>query len=312
MPEWPCENFKLSVTIKWGLMSARIIDGKGMAQAMRQRIAEEVTERADRGLRRPGLAVILVGDNEASAIYVRNKRVACERAGIESQVIRLSADITQAQLLERIDALNAQEDVDGILVQLPLPGHINEETLIERIRPDKDVDGFHPYNVGRLVQRLPKLRACTPYGIMHMLQEIGQPVLGQHAVVVGASNIVGRPLAMELLLAGATVTVCHRFTTNLAEHVRMADILAVAVGKRGLIQGDWIKPGATVIDVGMNRCEDGSLKGDVNFEAARERAGWITPVPGGVGPMTVTMLLYNTLQAAKSHTDPESGSRESR
>ncbi len=283
-------------------MSARIIDGKAIARGVRARIAAEIARRSERGLRPPGLTVILVGDDAASSVYVRNKHRACERAGIHSESVRLPSDISESELLARVDALNARDEVDGILVQLPLPPHIHEATLIERIRPDKDVDGFHPYNAGRLMQRLPALRACTPYGIMHLLAAVDQPMRGRHAVVVGASNIVGRPLNMELLLAGATVTVCHRFTAGLTDYVGQADILAAAVCKPGLIKGHWIKPGATVIDVGMNRGADGKLVGDVEFEAAHERAGRITPVPGGVAPMTVAMLLQNTLFAAKTHT----------
>lgn len=282
-------------------MSAQIIDGKGMARAVRQRVADEVAEGIQQGLRPPGLAVVLVGEDEASAIYVNHKQRACKQAGILSEEIKLPADITEDELLDHIDKLNDSPEVDGILVQLPLPSHLREDRLIERIRPDKDVDGFHPYNVGRLGQRLPTLRPCTPLGIMHMLHEIGCPVRGSHAVVVGASNIVGRPLAQELLLAGATITVCHRFTTGLSDHVARADILAVAVGKAGIVKGDWVKPGAVVIDVGMNRDNGGKLQGDVEFESAKEKAGWITPVPGGVGPMTVAMLLDNTLLAARKH-----------
>lgn len=281
-------------------MSAQIIDGRGMALSLRQHIADEVARRARRRLSTPGLSVILVGEDAASALYVRNKRRACLDAGMRSEVIRLPAETDQSALLNRIDELNARENVDGILIQLPLPGHMDENAVIGRIRPDKDVDGFHPYNMGCLVQRVPGLRACTPLGIMYMLDAIGQAIRGRHAVVVGASNIVGRPLALELLKADATVTLCHRYTSNLSEHIASADILAVAIGQAGAIRGAWVKPGATVIDVGMNRRSDGKLQGDIEFATAREQAAWITPVPGGVGPMTVAMLLHNTLLAARS------------
>jgi methylenetetrahydrofolate dehydrogenase (NADP+)/methenyltetrahydrofolate cyclohydrolase len=279
-------------------MPAQIIDGKAIAQGIRDDIARRVTERVNAGRRAPGLAVIQVGTDPASAIYVRNKRNACKAAGILSMEHDLPAATTSAELLGLIDQLNADITVDGILVQLPLPEHIEPHVIIERILPSKDVDGFHPFTIGRLAQRIPALRPCTPYGIMKMLEAIGIKPKGQHAVIVGASNIVGRPLALEFLLAGATVTVCHKFTRDLEAQVRQADILAVAVGKPQLIPGEWIKPGAVVIDVGINRLPDGSLQGDVQFSAAAERAGWITPVPGGVGPMTVAMLMHNTLAAA--------------
>lgn len=284
-------------------MTAQIIDGKAIAANIRAEIQDQIQKRIAAGLRPPGLAVILVGEDPASEVYVKNKIKACEKAGFVSRSEHLDADITQQQLLDRIDTYNDDPAVDGILVQLPLPGHINESAVIEQIRPDKDVDGFHPYNMGRLSQRVPTLRPCTPYGIIRLLAAIGEPCRGRKAVIVGASNIVGRPMALEMLLAGATVTVCHRFTKNLKEEVAQADILIVAVGKPGLIPGDWIKPGSIVIDVGINRNADGSLIGDVGFKAASERASWITPVPGGVGPMTVAMLLANTLQAAEEH-DP--------
>src|SRR3970282_2254046 len=234
----------------------------------------------------------------ASQIYVRNKRQSCQRAGIVSFSHDLPTTIAQPELLALIDRLNNDKTVDGILVQLPLPGHIDTETVIERIHPNKDVDGFHPYNIGRLAVRLPRLRSCTPHGVMKLLESTDRPILGSHAVVVGASNHVGRPMALELLLAGCTVTICHRFTQDLADHVWSADILVVAVGKPGLIKGNWIKPGAVVIDVGINRLADGRLVGDIEFNTAKERASWITPVPGGVGPMTVATLLLNTLEAS--------------
>ncbi|MDZ7750070.1 MAG: bifunctional methylenetetrahydrofolate dehydrogenase/methenyltetrahydrofolate cyclohydrolase FolD [Gammaproteobacteria bacterium] len=280
-------------------MKAMIIDGKQVAGNIRREIRDRIEERTAGGRPPPGLAVVLVGTDAASEIYVRNKRRACEEVGVFSKSYDLAADTPEDELLALIDDLNADGAINGILVQLPLPGHIDPETVIERIHPDKDVDGFHPYNVGRLALRLPRLRPCTPHGIMTLLRYANQPFKGQHAVVVGASNIVGRPMALELLLAGATVTVCHRFTDNLADLVGQADILVSATGKRGLIEGTWIKPGAVVIDVGINRLDDGRLVGDVDFDAARERASWITPVPGGVGPMTVAMLLENTLYAAE-------------
>ena len=284
-------------------MTAQIIDGKQIAAELRQNLRKRVDERLAKGLRKPGLAVILVGNDPASEVYVRNKRKGCEDAGIESIAYDLDAATSQEKLLSLIDELNTNPDVDGILVQLPLPEHIDTETVIERIHPQKDVDGFHPYNVGRLASRMPVLRPCTPRGVMTLLESTGEPVRGQDAVIVGASNHVGRPMALELLLAGCTVTVCHRFTKDLQAQVSRADILVVAVGKPGIVSGDWVKPGAVVIDVGINRTEDGKLVGDVDFEAAKERAGWITPVPGGVGPMTVATLLQNTLDAAENFHD---------
>ena len=281
-------------------MAAQLIDGKRIAAEIRQEIRQQIDARIARGAARPGLAVILVGSDPASLIYVRNKRRGSEDAGIESRDFDLPPDTSEAQILSLIDDLNDDPAVHGILVQLPLPDHINEMAIIERIHPIKDVDGFHPYTVGRLSQRIPVLRPCTPYGIMTMLDRIGVDAKGQHAVVIGASNHVGRPLALEFLLAGATTTICHRFTRDLQANVERADILAVAVGKPGLVPGEWIKPGAVVFDVGINRLDDGSLCGDIGFAAALERAAWITPVPGGVGPMTVAMLLHNTLAAAVS------------
>lgn len=286
-------------------MNARILDGKKTGLALRAEIKKRIDRRLAAGRRAPGLAVIKVGDDPASEVYVRNKREACAEAGLLSFDYDLPADVPQAKLLERIDRLNADPDVDGILVQLPLPKHIDTTIVIERIAPEKDVDGFHPYNLGRLAQRIPRLRPCTPYGVMHLLQTTGVTLAGLEAVVVGASNIVGRPMSLELLLAGCTVTVCHRYTRNTPEHAARADLLVVAVGKPGLVKGDWIKPGAIVIDVGINRLPNGKLVGDVDFEAAKERAGWITPVPGGVGPMTVATLLQNTLEAAESRDRKE-------
>ena len=281
-------------------MTARLIDGKAIASERRQALRQRIAERRAAGHRPPGLAVILVGDDPASQIYVRNKRSACNEVGIVSRDYDLPVETPEREILELIDALDTDPSIDGILVQLPLPPHISEVAVIERIDPVKDVDGFHPYTLGRLCQRIPVLRPATPYGVMTLLRHIGVPVKGQHAVVVGASNHVGRPLALELLLAGATTTVCHRFTRDLARHVGDADILAVAVGKAGMIPGHWIKPGAVVLDIGISRLPDGKLAGDVVFEGALERAAWITPVPGGVGPMTIAMLLENTLTAAIS------------
>lgn len=282
-------------------MSAQIIDGKQIAAELREMVRKDIAERINRGHRAPGLAVVLVGEDHASQVYVRKKREACEHAGIVSSAYDLPADTSQQQLLDLIEELNNDDTIDGILVQLPLPQQINEATIIDAIHPDKDVDGFHPYNIGRLTQRNPLLRPCTPWGIIMLLDHIGETYKGRHAVIVGASNIVGRPMSLELLLAGATTTVCHRFTGDLEAHVRRADILVVAVGKPGIVKGEWIKPGATVIDVGINRQPDGSLTGDVDFETASRHAAFITPVPGGVGPMTVAVLLRNTLEAASRH-----------
>lgn len=280
-------------------MNARILDGKALADRLLDDIAQQIEQRQASGRPAPGLAVILVGDDPASAIYVRNKRRACERAGVRSLAYDLPAATGQDELLALIDHLNADPEVDGILVQAPLPPQIDSETVIERILPEKDVDGFHPYNIGRLAVRMPVLRPCTPYGVMHLLAATGEVLRGRHAVVVGASNHVGRPMALELLMAGCTVTVCHSATLDLANHVAQADIVVAAVGRPELVKGEWIKTGAIVIDVGINRLADGRLVGDVAFAAARERAAWITPVPGGVGPMTVATLLANTLEAAQ-------------
>lgn len=285
-------------------MPAKLIDGKAVAERLLERVSADVVARRDRGLAAPGLAVVLVGENPASQVYVRSKRRACDRVGMVSKAFDLPDTVTQTELLQLIDRLNGDPEIHGILVQLPLPVHINPETIIERISPDKDVDGFHPCNMGRLALRSPTLRPCTPFGVIMLLEETGELYKGRHAVVVGASNIVGRPMTLELLLAGATVTTCHRFTADLEHHVRQADILVVAAGRPGLVTGDWIKPGATVIDVGMNRRDDGTLCGDVDFEQASRNAAWITPVPGGVGPMTVAVLLRNTLEAAESGGAP--------
>jgi methylenetetrahydrofolate dehydrogenase (NADP+)/methenyltetrahydrofolate cyclohydrolase len=284
-------------------MTAQLIDGKAIAAEVRQTVKRRIEDRLRAGLRTPGLAVILVGQDPASEIYVRNKRRACDEAGVLSRSYDLPADTPEKELLELVEALNNDEEIDGILVQFPLPDQIDADKVTECIRPDKDVDGFHPYNIGRLALRRPLLRSCTPHGIITLLEHTGEAFHGREAVIVGASNIVGRPMSLELLLAGCTVTTCHRFTRNLESHVGSADVLVVAVGKQGLVPGEWIKAGATVIDVGINRLEDGSLTGDIGFEAARQRAAWITPVPGGVGPMTVATLLENTLFAAEQlHT----------
>ena len=290
-------------------MTASIIDGRAIAARHRARIAGEVGQLTAAGQRPPGLAVVLVGDHPASEVYVRNKRRACAEVGIESHSFDLPAQTPQMDLLALIDRLNRDRAIDGILVQLPLPPHIDPETVIETIDPAKDVDGFHPYNVGRLAVRLPRLRPCTPWGVVQLLRETGEVFKGRTACVIGASNIVGRPMALELLLAGATTVVCHRFTADTRQHVRDADVVVAAAGKPGLVRGDWIKPGATVIDVGINRLEDGTLCGDVDFAGASERAAWITPVPGGVGPMTVAMLLENTLQARRFGENEPHGRR---
>ena len=280
-------------------MTAQLIDGKAIAANIRQQIAQRVAERRQQGLRAPGLAVILVGSDPASQVYVAHKRKDCEEVGFISRAYDLGAETGQDELRELIDSLNEDASIDGILLQLPLPAHLDASLLLERIRPDKDVDGFHPYNIGRLAQRMPLLRPCTPKGIMTLLASTGQDLYGMHAVVVGASNIVGRPMALELLLGGCTVTITHRFTKDLAGHVGQADIVVVAAGKPGLVKGEWVKEGAIVIDVGINRQADGKLIGDVVYETALPRAGWITPVPGGVGPMTRACLLENTLHAAE-------------
>ncbi|WP_312241118.1 bifunctional methylenetetrahydrofolate dehydrogenase/methenyltetrahydrofolate cyclohydrolase FolD [Pantoea sp.] len=286
-------------------MAAKIIDGKTIAQQVRLEVAEKVKQRLAAGKRAPGLAVVLVGENPASQIYVGSKRRACEEVGFVSRSYDLPATTSEADLLQLIDDLNNDTEIDGILVQLPLPAGIDNVKVLERIVPDKDVDGFHPYNVGRLCQRAPKLRPCTPRGIVTLLERYNIDTFGLNAVVVGASNIVGRPMSMELLLAGCTTTVTHRFTKDLRHHVEHADLLVVAVGKPNFIPGDWIKPGAIVIDVGINRLESGKVVGDVDFAAASERASYITPVPGGVGPMTVATLIENTLQACEAYHDRE-------
>ena len=280
-------------------MTAQIIDGKAVANELKQNLKIATQQRLAAGKRQPGLAVVLLGSNPASQVYVGSKRRSCEEIGFKSDSYDLPETTSETELLALIDKLNADKDIDGILVQLPLPEHINTEVVIEHIAPHKDVDGFHPYNIGRLAQRNPQLRPCTPKGIITLLKHTGVDLRGQEAVVVGASNIVGRPMALELLLAGCTTTVCHRMTKDIESHVRRADILVVAVGKPNFIPGEWIKDGAIIIDVGINRLEDGTLTGDVEYKVAKEKASWITPVPGGVGPMTVATLLENTLFAAE-------------
>ncbi|MDQ6975275.1 MAG: bifunctional methylenetetrahydrofolate dehydrogenase/methenyltetrahydrofolate cyclohydrolase FolD [Mariprofundaceae bacterium] len=278
-------------------MTAQILDGKALSTRLRTAMGYAVAKMHKKFGRPPGLAVILVGEDPASEIYVNNKKIACAAIGIASFSHSLPIQTTQQHLLGLIGEMNHDPCIDGILVQLPLPAHINPDRIIEAIDPQKDVDGFHPYNIGCLMARKPVLRSCTPYACMRLLEETGCAFHGQEAVVVGASNIVGRPMAMELLLAGATVTITHRFTQDLAGHIARADIVVAAAGKVGLVRGEWIKPGAIVIDVGIHRQHDGTLTGDVDFKEAVKRAAWITPVPGGVGPMTICMLMQNTVQA---------------
>jgi methylenetetrahydrofolate dehydrogenase (NADP+)/methenyltetrahydrofolate cyclohydrolase len=282
-------------------MTANIIDGKAIAKQVRNTVTKRVEQRIEQGLRAPGLAVVLVGQDPASQVYVGSKRKACDEVGFISKSFDLPGDTNEEQLLELVDSLNNDPEVDGILVQLPLPENLDAEKVLERIHPHKDVDGFHPYNIGRLAQRMPALRPCTPKGIITLLDSTGVRYKGMHAVVVGASNIVGRPMALELLLAGCTTTVCHKFTKDLEAHVRRADLLVVAVGKPEFIPGDWVKEGAMVIDVGINRLESGKLVGDVQYDIAEQHASFITPVPGGVGPMTVASLIENTLEACEKY-----------
>lgn len=276
-------------------MTAQIISGKAIAENLLNSIKERINLRLQANKREPGLAVILIGGDPASSIYVRNKRLACEKVGIRSVAYDLPVTTTETELLALIAQLNNDDSIDGILVQAPLPPQISDEHVIEAISPDKDVDGFHPYNIGRLAVRQPTLRSCTPFGVIKMLQATNIDLMGLNAVVVGVSNHVGRPMGLELLLAGCTVTSCHRHTKNLGQIISGADLVVAAAGKPGLIKGEWIKPGAIVIDIGINRLADGTIAGDVDFNAAKERAGWITPVPGGVGPMTVATLMENTL-----------------
>ncbi|MDW3113900.1 bifunctional methylenetetrahydrofolate dehydrogenase/methenyltetrahydrofolate cyclohydrolase FolD [Vibrio sp. 1727] len=285
-------------------MAAQNIDGTLISQTVRSEVAARVKARVEAGLRAPGLAVVLVGEDPASQVYVGSKRRACEEVGFVSKSFDLPASSSEEELLALIDELNNDDEIDGILVQLPLPAGIDTTHVLERIHPEKDVDGFHPYNVGRLAQRIPKLRSCTPKGIITLLDRYNIELRGKHAVVVGASNIVGRPMTLELLLAGCTTTTCHRFTKDLESHVRQADVVVVAVGKPNFIPGEWIKKGAVVVDVGINRLDSGKLVGDVEYDKARESASFITPVPGGVGPMTVASLIENTMLACEQfHTD---------
>lgn len=279
-------------------MTAQIIDGKALAQKIRNEIAKKVKIRVENGLSIPGLAVIQVGSDPASKIYVKNKQKACDDVGFASFSYEFPTSTTD-ELLVLIDELNQRTDVHGILVQLPLPENIDKTKVLERINPHKDVDGFHPYNIGHLLQRDPLLRPCTPYGVVKMLESTGINLSGLNATVVGASSIVGRPMALELLLLGCTTTITHSRTVDLAKHVSEADIVIAGVGIANYVKGEWIKPGAIVIDVGINRLPDGKLVGDVEFDTAVEVAGWITPVPGGVGPMTVAMLMSNTLEACE-------------
>lgn len=278
-------------------MSAQIISGKAIAEEMLNSIKSRISQRLSAGKRAPSLAVILVGGDPASSIYVRNKRLACEKVGIKSIAYDLASDIKESELFALIQKLNEDDTIDGILVQSPLPPQIDEKLIIEHISASKDVDGFHPYNIGRLAVRQPTLRSCTPFGVIKMLNSANINIKGLDAVVVGVSNHVGRPMALELLLAGCTVTCCHRHTKDLQGNIARADLVVAAAGKAGLIKGDWIKPGAIVVDIGINRLDNGTICGDVDFETAKERAGWITPVPGGVGPMTVATLMENTLLA---------------
>ncbi len=285
-------------------MTAQNIDGTLISQTVRSEVAARVKARVAAGLRAPGLAVVLVGEDPASQVYVGSKRRACEEVGFVSKSFDLPASTSEEELLALIDELNNDNEIDGILVQLPLPAGIDTTHVLERIHPEKDVDGFHPYNVGRLAQRIPKLRSCTPKGIITLLDRYNIELRGKHAVVVGASNIVGRPMTLELLLAGCTTTTCHRFTKELESHVRQADVVVVAVGKPNFIPGEWIKKGAVVVDVGINRLDSGKLVGDVEYDKARESASFITPVPGGVGPMTVASLIENTMLACEQfHTE---------
>ena len=281
-------------------MSASLLDGKHVASLRRNELKQQLEHYIAQGNQVPGLAVVLIGNDPASAIYVNNKRKACDEVGIKSHSYDLPEETTQDELLELIDELNKSEQIDGILIQLPLPDHINETVIIEHIKPEKDVDGFHPYNLGRLAQRNPLLRPCTPLGIMNLLRHYRLEVKRKHAVVIGASNIVGRPMSLELLLAGATVTVCHKFTQDLQKYVTIADFIIIATGVKDLINTEWLNQSQVLIDVGMHRLPDGSLRGDVNFSKAVDKVSWITPVPGGVGPMTIVTLLENTVMAKLS------------
>lgn len=285
-------------------MPAQLIDGKRLAETLQAEIAREVADlRKTHGFV-PGLAAVLVGDNEASKVYVRNKEAACKKAGMHAEQINLPATSSQDELLKVIDRLNRDPKIHGILVQLPLPKQIDSQKVIDAIAPEKDSDGFHPVNMGNLLIGKPSVVPCTPFGIMRMLDSVGVDLQGKDAIVVGRSNIVGKPVALLLMQRNATVTIAHSKTRDLAERVRRSDVVVAAIGQANFVKGDWIKPGAIVVDVGINRGPDGKLCGDVEFAKACERAAWITPVPGGVGPMTITMLLWNTLQAAKKAATP--------
>jgi methylenetetrahydrofolate dehydrogenase (NADP+)/methenyltetrahydrofolate cyclohydrolase len=283
-------------------MIAKIIDGKAVAENLLQDLKKEIDERSKEGIRNPSLAVILVGSEPASSIYVKNKRLACEKIGVKSIAYDLPNETSEKELITLIETLNNDATIDGVLVQSPLPAHINNDVIVETISPHKDVDGFHPKNIGLLAIRQPQLRSCTPFGVMKLIEATALPTQGLDAIVVGASNHVGRPMALELLLAGCTVTLCHRYTLNLQQKIELADIVVAAVGRPNMIKGSWIKPGAIVIDIGINRLESGKIVGDVEFDIAKTRAGFITPVPGGVGPMTVATLMENTLLAQKLST----------
>ncbi|KTC83128.1 bifunctional methylenetetrahydrofolate dehydrogenase/methenyltetrahydrofolate cyclohydrolase FolD [Legionella cincinnatiensis] len=279
-------------------MSAFLIDGKVVASLRRNELKKQVQDHIEKGHRAPGLAVVLIGNDPASTVYVANKRKACAEVGIVSHSYDLPEETTQDALINLIDQLNSSDQIDGILIQLPLPAHINERAIIERIKPEKDVDGFHPYNLGRLAQRNPLLRPCTPLGIINLLKHYQLEVKRKHALVIGASNIVGRPMSLELLLAGATVTIAHKFTQQLEKLVRIADLVIVATGKMDVIDTEWLSKNQIIIDVGIHRLADGSIRGDVDFTRAVNKVSWITPVPGGVGPMTIVTLLENTLKSA--------------
>ena len=282
-------------------MKASLLDGKHVASVLQIELQQKINILLKEGVRPPGLAVILVGQDPASAVYVQHKRRACQEMGFYSEAYHLNADTTETELLSLIKKLNDDPSIDGILVQLPLPKHINPEIIIEQIHPHKDVDGFHPYNLGRLSQGNPTLRPCTPYGIMTLLEYYQIAISGQNAVVIGASNIVGRPMALELLNAKATVTICHRATHNLEEHIRQATLIIVAAGVQEVVKPEWLNPQQIIVDVGIHRLSNGTLRGDVNFTEAKQKVAWITPVPGGIGPMTIQMLLENTFNCYCAH-----------
>ncbi|CAM8273018.1 FolD 5,10-methylene-tetrahydrofolate dehydrogenase/Methenyl tetrahydrofolate cyclohydrolase [Candidatus Methylopumilus universalis] len=280
-------------------MSAKIIDGKAIAENLLQDLKKEIDVRSKKGIRNPSLAVVLIGSNPASSIYVKNKRLACEKIGVKSIAYDLPNETSEKELLTLIETLNNDTSIDGILVQSPLPSHINNDVIFENISPLKDVDGFHPKNIGLLAIKQPQLRSCTPYGVMKLIKATQLAIQGLDAIVVGSSNHVGRPMALELLLGGCTVTICNRYTQKLQQKIELADIVVAAAGIPDMIKGSWIKPGAIAIDIGINRLESGKIIGDIEFDIAKTRAGFITPVPGGVGPMTVATLMENTLLAQK-------------